>query len=273
MVDIRSSLFRKIFPHTIKSDERISTIYRLNKPSDYLTPDMVEIDHLRKSVHVLELKTCYYNDQMLGKKQEIFDLYENECRVRSDKIGYVLKFSYVVVSRDKTNSNLSNISSELHSLYDWCAKIKSLCVQSGWTYDLDNGFSEDQKQLLSNISLLDIPLTSNDPAIISQESLDHWNDQTRKDCYLTSRALFAVNTKKSYDRMIAKAQKLNDREKVVEDYDLKCLQQARQYWKSHDDHFNTSRNDTKSAVQFPMSLQVNNGSCTADFVSFLEVLK
>lgn len=176
-----------------------------------------------------------------------------ESQRRCEKLEYNLVFHYVVVSRDKVLRNFeSDIDAELSEVYRWCSELKSLCTQTGWTYELNDGFSEDQKQMLSNIKMLQIPEKSNDPAIINKEMLNHWNSLDRSECGKSAKAVFMVEAKNSYNKVMSQVKKCSDIDSLIAEYDMHCIKQSADYWKEHDDHFNSGRTDCKAAVQLPV---------------------
>jgi hypothetical protein len=246
-------VFEAMFPESSGTDQRLSAIQRMNDSSDYLTPDMIDTDYDGGKVRVLELKTCYYSDQIAGRISEVNDLYKHECDRRVESLQVELVFEYVVVSREKVVHNVEGMNLDhLSTVYSWCSELKSLCTQAGWTYEMDDGFSEDQKQMLSNIKMLQIPSESTDPVIISGEMLSHWNSLGSSECSLSSRAVLMKETRKSYDKVMRLAKESTNPELVAAKYDKSCIDLTRDYWGKHDGHFNTGRSDTKAAIQLPL---------------------
>jgi hypothetical protein len=242
-------LFEHIFPQE-KSDVRLTTIFRLDEPSDYLTPDLIR--KTENEIEVIELKTCYFNDMMKSRSQEVIDLYNEEVKKRAilSKLSYSLY--YIVVSRDRVLTNYpKDLPKDLNELYVECSNLKSLATQSGWLYEMDNGFSEDQKQLLSDLKQLHLPKTAKGLEI-SLEDIENWQSRPERVVKASARSQFLGSTGEAHREVLNSMRATKDPEKIIKDYDERCVKQISKYWKAHDGHYNSSRTDKKACIQLPL---------------------
>jgi len=242
-------VFQHIFPG-VKSDERLSKIHRLNEPSDYLTPDKIEICGQLALVH--ELKTCYYDDMVQGKIREIQDVYEPEIRRRADAAGLSYELHHVVVTRNICRCSDATLDTDGSTeLFRWCSTLKSLATQSGWVYEKNESYSEDQRQMLADLKRLSIKEKDSLP-MISKENIRDWMGRHPKQVMTTAKREFLSASQDAHKIIVSNLAKQRKPLDLLKEYDHKCAEIISKYWKEHDEHPNSNRCDAKAVVQLPL---------------------
>jgi hypothetical protein len=114
---------------------------------------------------------------------------------RCKKLGKSPDFNHVIICRDSVLSNYEpaiRIKEKLISLYNWSIRMRNLAESAGWAYHQDIDFPEDVKQMISNLSLLDLD-DHRGRLMITKKMLSHWktisvdsSGEHAKECYANS---------------------------------------------------------------------------------------
>jgi hypothetical protein len=244
---------QKLYPGRAQ-DCPLHTIKRFSEISDYLTPDFLifEKDH---SAELIEVKTTVNDKKMNFRELEIIETYKHEFIRRCESAGLNPKFNYVIVSPMKVKST-KRLSAEdeayLSSLMRFSQSLKLKARMSGWTYEDNSDLHEEERQFFSSLKLMTLEEKAELP-LISRSTIEHWNSIDQDDAYKEVKMQMTNAIKKSVDKVNKSINEMRRRseKEVIRDYDEMSTAIAQIYWKEHDSHPNTARNDQKAVVQLP----------------------
>jgi hypothetical protein len=238
----------------VEQDSSLKTICKRSTPADYLTPDFIDMSS--DTVRLLEVKTTVDDKRHDFRKLEIDETYKDEFFERCKIAGRKGVFQHCIVSPNKVSTNLimSKITKAyLSMLVRVATKLKLRARSSGWSYDDDGELCEDEKQMFSNMKLLSVPEQAETP-VISKALLKHWSEISEREAEQEAGRQITSAIKKSVGKINEAIKRFKDKtpDEIDREYDLESTHKANEYWKAHDSHHNTNRNDSKAVVQAPL---------------------
>jgi hypothetical protein len=241
-------VFFLMFPKE-KSDQKLSTIFKIGNFSDNLTPDYIKIDTELEAVIVRELKTTVVPETMKFKEMDSKLKYEYCCFERASRIGMMLDFGTYVVSITGSNSKVKEDFPDSHRTFQTALKqacsIKALAYSSGWAYESTSIEEEDLSDFFKSLSMLDLEQENLDPCIITEDLLGRWSSVVPSEAMQTAVNYFEESFKKSK----------NDLDKTEKQSLIACRERIADYQKLHESHPLTKRkNSMKAPVQLPLFL-------------------